>query len=397
MKRFQKMALSIVLVLLVLCIGLYTFAPHPPSTPKSVKTQAELEAYLNQLVASGSPPGLSVAIVKDGKLVYNRAFGLADGPRGVAATPETVYHWWSMTKIPTAIAILQLQEKGLLNLDDAVVKHLPWFDVVYPAADSPVISIRNLLRHSSGLPDTMPAMIGWVHADDNGRNQTELVRKFLPQYKTLNFKPGEKAVYSNLNYMVLGAVIEAVTGQSYESYVTENILQPLGMSQTAFVYSPAMAEHEAVGTLSVIHFYTPFLPVLLDTNTVIRERQGKMLWLQRVYIDATPSTGLIGSASDVGRFMLMYLNGGTLEGISILKPETVEMMTNTKPFYQAGLGWIVGQTSVGNYLEHTGGGPGFATFMRLYPEKNLGVAMLANGTDLDRSGLADLLAGIDWK
>lgn len=386
----------LVLLLFILVIGMYAFAPHPPATPKTVKDQAELEAYFERLVASGSPPGLSVVVVRDGEMVYNRAFGLADAPRNAAATPETVYHWWSMTKIPTAIAILQLQEKGLLDIDEAVVRYLPWFDVVYPSADSPTISIRDLLQHSSGLPDTTPAMIGWVHTDNDGRNQTELVRKILPEYNKLKFKPGEKAVYSNLNYMVLGAVIEAVTGQSYESYIAENILQPLGMSQTAFVYSPAMVEHEATGTLPVVHFYTPMLPALLDASVLIRERQGKMFWFNRVYIDTTPSTGLIGPAPDVARFMMAYLNDGMLDGASILEPETVSMMTNMEPLDGVGLGWMVSRDAAGLSLEHTGGGPGFATFMRLYPEKDLGVALLANGTDLDRSGLANLLASLDW-
>jgi CubicO group peptidase (beta-lactamase class C family) len=396
MKRLQKMVLIIVITLFVLGIGLYAFAPHPPAVPKQVNSQTELEAYFDRLVESGSPPGLSVVVVKNGQVIYNRAFGMADGPHGVAATPETVYHWWSMTKIPTAIAILQLQEKGLLSIDDAVVKYLPWFEVVYPSADSPVISIRNLLQHSSGLPDVVPAIIGWVHTDDAGRDQTALVKKFLPEYKTLKFKPGEKAVYSSLNYMVLGAVIEAVTGQSYESYITENILQPLGMFQTGFVYSPTMAEHEAAGTLPVVHFYTPLLPALLDTNVLIRERQGKMFWFKRVYIDATPSTGLIGPAPDVARLMLAYLNHGTLDDASVLNPESVALMTETAPLDGHGLGWFVSQNPNTFYLEHTGGGPGFATLMRLYPEKGLGVAILANGTDLDYSGLAGLLAGMNW-
>jgi D-alanyl-D-alanine carboxypeptidase len=377
---------------------LYTFAPHPPATPKSVKTQAELEAYLNQLVASGSPPGLSVAIVKDGKLVYNRAFGMADGPRGVAATPETVYHWWSMTKIPTAIAILQLQEKGLLKLDDPVIQHLPWFEVIYPTANSPAITLRHLLQHSSGLPDVVPAIFGWIHTDEAGRNQTELVRKFLPQYNKLNAVPGVKAAYSNFNYMVLGAVIEAVSGQSYETYIVDNILAPLGMSQTGFAYSPAMSAHEAAGSLPVVHLYTPMLPFLMDTKALIRERENKFFWFNRVYIDVTPSTGLIGSAPDVGRLMLAYLNQGTLDGVSILTPESVALMTNTPPVDGVcGLGWHVGQDPTdARDLEHTGGGPGFATLMRVYPEKGLGVALLANGTALDYAGLADLLAGVNW-
>lgn len=386
------MFIPILLILLVMTGGLYALAPHPLATPKQVKDRVELEAYLNQLIASDDPPGLSVVVVKDGKIVYDRAFGMADGPRSLAATPETVYHWWSITKIPTAVAILQLQEKGLLHIDDAIVKYLPWFDVTYPSADSPVVSIRHLLQHSSGLPDTMPAMIGWVHADDNGRNQTELVKKFLPQYKKLNFQPGEKAVYSNLNYMVLGAVIEAVSGKSYESYITENILQPLGMTQTGFVYSPSMVEHEAIGTLPLVHFYTPFLPALMDIKAVIRERQGKVFWFKRVYIDATPSTGLIGPAPDVARFMSAYLNGGKL----ILKPESIALMTQTPALDGQGLGWSVSRDPENFYLEHTGGGPGFATIMRLYTERHLGIAILANGTDLNRTSLVDMLAAFDW-
>ncbi len=396
MKRTRKVTLALVFIFLILGIGLYALAPHPPAMPRAVKDRSQLEAYLERLVASGGPPGLSVVVVKGGQIVYSRGFGFADAPRNVATTPETVYHWWSMTKTPTAVAILQLQEKGLLNIDDAVVQYLPWFDVACPSADCSPVSIRNLLQHSSGLPDPMPAMIGWVHYDDTGRGQTELVKKVLPEYKQLKFKPGEKAVYSNLNYMVLGAVIEAVTGQAYEDYITENILQSLGMSQTAFVYSSTMVEHEAVGTLPVVHLYTPMLPALLDTKTLIRERQGKLFWFNRVYIDATPSTGLIGPAPDVARFMLAFLNKGTLDGATILKPETVSLMMNTTPLNGVTLGWYVGQEPAGSYLEHIGGGPGFATFMRLYPEKNLGIAVLSNGTDLDRSGLANLLASLTW-
>jgi CubicO group peptidase (beta-lactamase class C family) len=392
------MILTLIVLVMLICGSLYAFAPHAPATPKQVNNQVELEAYLNRLVASGNPPGFSVVVVKEGQMVYNRAFGYADGPKQIAATPETVYHWWSMTKIPTAIAIMQLQEKGLLSIDDPVVKHLPWFEVVPPSASAPAITIRHLLQHSSGLPDAVPAIFGWVHSDDAGRNQTELVRKFLPQYNKLKSIPGEKAAYTNWGYVVLGAVIEAVSGQSYETYITENILQPLGMSRTGFVYSPAMAAHEAVGSLPVVHVYTPMLPFLLDTKALIRERQGQFFWFNRVYIDVTPSTGLIGSAPDVARLMLAYLNGGSLEGASILTPESVALMTNTPPVDKVcGLGWHMGQGPAdARYIEHTGGGPGFATLMRLYPEKNLGVALLANGTNLDSAGLANLLASLDW-
>jgi CubicO group peptidase (beta-lactamase class C family) len=392
----KKMLLSLVAVLFLLSVGLYAFAPHAPATPKKVENMAGLENYLQQLTASGNPPGLSVVVVRDGDVVYNKAFGFADGPRKLKATSDTVYHWWSMTKIPTAIAILQLKERGKLDLDDEVTKYLPWFDVKYPSTTDPAITIRHLLQHTSGLPDTIPAMIGWVHYDDTTYIQTDVLKKHLPEFNTLKFEPGTKAVYSNLNYMVLGAIIEAVSSQTYESYITENILQPLGMSHTSFLYTPEMAEHEATGTLPIVHFYTPLLPTLLDPRALIHERDGKLLWMNRFYIEATPSTGLIGSAPDVARLMMAYLQHGRLDGKSILLPESVSLLTNTAPIDGHGLGWFIGESNGERYIEHMGGGPGFATTMRLYPDAGLGIAILANGTDLDRAALADLLGSLKW-
>ena len=411
--RFIRPVARVVLVavgLMLAAVGVaYAFSPHPPSTPKQVKDLAQMETYLEKLVASGSPPGLSIAVVKDGQMVYNRAFGMADTPLNKPATVNTVYHWWSMTKIPTAMAILQLQERGLLQLDDAVEKHLPWFAVDYPAATSPRITLRHLLNHSSGLPDTVPAMIGWVHYEDETRSQTELVKRHLPTFRTLQFEPGSKAVYGNLNYMVLGAVIEAVSGRSYEQYISEEILQPLQMARSGFVYRAAMAEDEAAGTLPVAHFYTPLLPFLLDAKQLVRELAGGLFWMRRLYIDVTPSTGLIGSASDVARLMLAYLNGGELEGARILSPQSIALMNESShvlgegPNMAAytgghhGLGWyVIPEAEKRVRLQHHGGGPGFATTLRLYPEKGLGIVILANSTDLDRDGLADRLAELDW-
>jgi CubicO group peptidase (beta-lactamase class C family) len=194
----KKMLLSLLVVLVVVSVGLYAAAPHAPATPKQAMDTAELEAYLDRLVASGNPPGLSVAVVRDGEVVYENAFGYADGPRNIKATPETVYHWWSMTKIPTAIAILQLQEQGKLDLDDAVTKHLPWFDVKVLSTESQAITVRHLLQHSAGLPDPIPAMIGWVHYRNQTFEQTAVLKKYMPEFNTLEFEPGTQAVYSNL-------------------------------------------------------------------------------------------------------------------------------------------------------------------------------------------------------
>jgi CubicO group peptidase (beta-lactamase class C family) len=180
------------------------------------------------------------------------------------------------------------------------------------------------------------------------------------------------------------------------------------MMQTGFLYTPAQRPHEASGSQPVVHLYTPLLPFLLDPGALIRQRSGRTLWLNRVYIDPLPSSGLIGSAPDVARLLLAYLNEGELDGVRILSPQSVALMTHgsqlpgegpnmaTYEHGQHGLGWYAIPEGQRLRLQHHGGGPGFATTMRLYPQEGLGIAILANGTDLDRDGIADRLAQIDW-
>ena len=111
-------------------------------------------------------------------------------------------------------------------------------------------------------------------------------------------------------------------------------------------------------------------------------------------IDATPSTGLIGPAPDVARFLMAILNGGTLNRAQILSPESISRLIDSEPLDGWGLGWAVGESDSERYLEHMGGGPGFATTLRIYPESGVGIAILANGTDFDRQGLANLLGKV---
>jgi CubicO group peptidase (beta-lactamase class C family) len=142
LKKTGRIVGRVFVVVLVAAVGVALLRPKPPRPPATVTSVAELEAYLDALTAFGTPPGLSLAVVKEGQVVYQRGFGLADAPKQVAATPQTVYGWWSMTKLLTAAAALQLQEQGKLHIDDPVANHLPFFTVTYPSATSQPITIR---------------------------------------------------------------------------------------------------------------------------------------------------------------------------------------------------------------------------------------------------------------
>lgn len=382
----------IVLLIVVLIFSAVLFAVQPPKAPKSVASVGELETHLTALTASNVPPGLSVIVVKNDETLYANSFGMANGLEQIPASMDTTYHWWSMTKVPTAIAIMQLHEQGLLSIDDPVETHLPFFQMTYKGEPVQGITIRQLLNHTSGVPNVVPAIIGWVHYEDEIYDQTEQVKKYLPEYNQLLFTPGSDFTYTNLGYMILGAVIEAVSGQRYEEYIAENILTPAGMTSTGFLYSAEMAKHEADGSHPIAHIFTPMLPFLLDMNPLVKEQQGKILWLNRVYLDVTPSSGLIGSPRDVGLLMQSLL---TDELLLSADSKTAMLPTGDSPAERP-LGWAEYQLGERPYLQHMGGGPGFATIMRLYPQEGLGIAILANSTSLEANALADLFAGLDW-
>ncbi len=412
-KVLQIIGIIVAMLVILIIVGYFTLIAKPLETPDRVSNLAELEDFLDNLAGynADSPPGLSLVVVKDGEVVYQKGFGLADGPRNIPATPETVYQYWSMTKIPTALAILQLQEQGLLNIEDSVTDYLAFFEVEYPSASSEIITIRHLLNHSSGLSNNVPEIIGWIHHDgDPDWNQTDLIQEKLPDYAKLSYEPGSKGIYTNVGYMVLAAVIEAVSGQTYEQYVVEHILKPLEMNQTGFSYTDSMIAVEAAGAHPSVDFQTLLLPLVgVDTAPLIREKHDGILWFNHIYSDQNGPTGLIGSATDLARFVMAYLNGGELNGQRILSEESVAMMTHESHIIPGdtpdaaefdesfqGLGWVVVPTGNSFYLTHSGGGPGFSTNMQLYPDRNLGLVIMANGTYLDRDRILDLAASLDW-
>jgi CubicO group peptidase (beta-lactamase class C family) len=405
-----KLLGGVVLVLVLVVVGYVLLRPKPPQPPEAVASLGEAEAYLDELVESGTPPGLSLVVVKDGVIVYSRAFGLADGPNNIPATPETVYRFWSVTKISTAIAILQLHEGNLLNIDDPVADYLPFFDIVYPSDNSETITIRHLLNHSSGLPDNMPEVMGWMHTEEEDEprlDQVAFLEEAFPDYQELIFEPGDHAEYTNVGYMVLGAVVEVVSGQIYEDYVVEHIYQPLGMNHTNFVYTDEMLPYAAVGSHPRISFESFILPFLYENwGEFIREKTGGKMWFNRLYPHSDPPTGMVSTTTDLARLMLAYLNNGELDGAHVLSPETIEMMTYDshvvgvdngnvdRPFF--GLGWGIFPEGGRLYLDHGGGGPGFGTEVRIYPEESLGLAVVANDTTYDPELILDLFASLDW-
>lgn len=199
----------------------------------------------------------------------------------------------------------------------------------------------------------------------------------------------------------------------YEEYVVSHVLEPLGMVHTGFRYTGWMRAHEGVGSHAAANVQTLFLPVLDPPwpSGYIRAYDGGAIWFNRFLADSTPPTGLIGPASEMARLAEAILNRGQLDGRRILTRASVETMLNdhqvpagSSPELSAtgrddvrhGLAWFVVHDGGRLYYEHTGGGPGWAALMRIYPEDGLTVVLMSNGTVLPGTELADAIAKTAW-
>src|SRR5262245_19582056 len=177
---------------------------------------------------TGRTPGCAVGVVRDGKLVYEKAYGLADLEQGSRIGPDTVFHIASVSKQFTALAVLLLEKDGKLSLDDDVRKHLPELHDF-----GRMITLRHLLQHTSGLRDqwSLLTLAGWrmddVITDDD-------VFRLVCRQRELNFDPGARHLYSNTGYTLAARIVARVSGQTFPDFTRKRIFEPLGMSHTRF-------------------------------------------------------------------------------------------------------------------------------------------------------------------
>lgn len=212
--------------------------PPPGGRTGTLPGWAAVEQIFHQQVQAAAIVGGSILVVRDGNVVATTTEGYQDLNAKRPIDADTIFHWASITKTFTGIGIMQLRDRGLLSLDDPIVKFVPEFRAVHnPYGDIGQVTIRHMMTHSSGL--RAPT---WPWGGDKPWHPFEPTRwdqlvAMFP-YTELNFKPGTKYSYSNPGVIFLGRIIELLSGDDYEMYITKNILTPLGMHSSFFDRAP---------------------------------------------------------------------------------------------------------------------------------------------------------------
>jgi CubicO group peptidase (beta-lactamase class C family) len=344
-----------------------------------VTSLADLEAEVRQRVdkSSGS---ISIAVVDHGKIVYTYVYGPANPAAGIQADTETIYQMGSMTKMFTATAVMQQVEQGRVNLDAWPGEYVPEF----PAAWK--VTVRQLLDHSACLSEQPGlSLVNIALGPETFPPLQEVLTGYVRDLPGLGCEPGSISQYSNPHYLVLARIVEEVSGEPYDAYVLRHILAPLDMPSTTFELTAA-DERYANGTL----------PTTVADNLVasLNEYRGpgqEKLILDRgetyttlaLYRVLPPWGGLRGTPSEVTHFLQMHLHGGRYGDVQLLKPETVAAMQQTQTANDGsdlgvGLGWWPGEDASGTYVYHSGTAEGSNGTMRLYPDLDLGVVVMAN-------------------
>lgn len=364
--RRQKSALVL--------LGMLLATPSPASP--AVTTADETASAIIDSLSPANGPGIQYIIIGGNGTIFEHAAGSADIAQGIPLDLEHTLAAFSMTKPLTAIAVLQLVEQGTLGLDDSArtfVKH------PYPAE----ITIRQLLDHTAGLPDPIP--VTWVHlAEHHDRfDENAALAGILQKHGKPDSKPGERYRYSNIDYWLLGKVVEAASGQSYTAYVEQHLFRPLGLDNQTIGFTIATPPRHAKGYLAKYSFMNLLKGFVLDKETW-GEYEGRWLRIHDVYLNGPAFGGAIGSARAFSRILQDLLKQDSLllskSGKALLFEQ---QKARDGRLVEMTLGWHIGELDGQRYYFKEGGGAGFHCEMRIYPSSGLASVIMTNKTAFD--------------
>ena len=330
----------------------------------------QLDSVLEEIVAGWGIPGLGVGIVQKGEITYAQGFGVQSLETREPVTPDSIFCVASVAKCFTACAVMQLVEAGKIDPDAPIVKYLPYFrldDERYP-----LITIRQMLSHTSGMPDFSESEYDELvaHPEVDEAAPERLVRSLSS--RKMGAAPGERFMYSNIAYNVLGDLIAKISGQTFESYMKEHLLLPAGMPESTFFFPEVNCER-----LAVPHLRTPKMIV----NPVYPYHRA----------DA-PASFLHSTVIEMCHWCITCLNQGIYQGTRILTPASYELMWTPvaewgyPPLYEEiGLGWTLGHFEGVRTVSHGGMGFGWTDFLTLLPEKKGAAVILCNEESSARS------------
>jgi CubicO group peptidase (beta-lactamase class C family) len=351
----------------------------PTSSVETITSVDDVETMVSEVFEQTSIPGMAVAIVGPQGVIWSGGYGFADVEKGLPVTADTPFMLASVTKVFTGTSLMMAWEADGFDLDAPVNDWLP-FQVDNPKTEGEVITLRHLATHTSGLLDNY---VHYLAVYTESGDSPIALGDFLKGYFTpggewydadVNFAdwmPGTTPTYSNVGAALAGYMMEMLTGTPLDDYADAHLFGPLGMTNTHW----HLADFPDMSIIAV--------PYKADGTAL--EHYGYPTW---------PDGQLRSSANDLGRFLAAILNGGELDGVRILKPETIDaMLTPQIPEADPNQGWFWVVNTESGEAGHSGGDNGVSTNIGINRELGLGLILLTNSDSGDMGLVWGALAG----
>lgn len=322
-----------------------------------------LHEMLADFVENEQFPGLAVGIVRDNQILFTGEYGTANLSTGDPLIRSTLFHQASVSKTFVATAIMQLVERGKVDLDSPITHYLPYFKMEDERFRN--LSIRQLMNHTSGMPDEED--YAWDRPEYDEQSLERYV-KGVYRHKLLS-EPGVNFAYSNIGYEILGDMIAKVSGMSFEEYMKNNILEPIGMRSSSFLKLEIETHLAAPHVLGTSNGYGGYVSDVFPYNRA----HG-------------PSSTLYTNAEDMCQYLLMHQNRGTAgNGYQLLQSGSYDEMwkPHATTSYgqenaQIGLGWFLGEYKGLRIISHSGWDTGFLSNLFLLPDENIAISIMTN-------------------
>ncbi len=370
MKRDRIVIISIFIFILVFANNMAITSPEKNCNEidevLSIETKIKLTMKLLHI------PSITACVIKDNNIIYENSFGKSHFYLNKKADVNTIYDIGSISKTVTATAVLQLVEQDKIDLDENI-SHFFSYDIKNPNFPNVNITLRMLLAHQSSLSFDMDLIFSFYTFSDNS---TQWIKdriipdgKYYKQDNWRDYKPGDNLAYSNTGFIIAGAIIEKITGKNLDEYCKENIFDPLDMKNTSFNVNK------------------------LDKNRIARPYYhiGGPLYLPLFHYDLKSQSSFAGlrtTVLDLSKYLLMHINNGTYNKVTILNENTIKEMHRIQypdcvmPFFgynlSHGLGWITLTVDDESYEGYNGGALGYCCDMMIRRSDKAAIIMFSN-------------------
>jgi CubicO group peptidase (beta-lactamase class C family) len=349
----MKKNISILVFFLTIVLLYFNAAAENKIDPPTDVSQAEKVKKIDEIFSTlnkPDSPGAAIAVIEKGKLILEKGYGLANLEYDIPVTPSTVFHVASVSKQFTAMAIVLLEEDGILSIDDDIRKYLPELPDY-----GQKITIRNLLQHTSGIRDQWQTLgiAGWSLADVITQDQ---ILRMLFRQKELNFPPGTKHLYSNGGFTLLAEIVTRASGKAFPEFCMDRIFKPLGMKNT--------------------HFHQD-LTQIVPNRSYSYNKTGNGYAISPLNYANVGATSLFTTAGDLVKWLDNFRSPVICKPASIARMQEQCILSDGKKI-NYGMGISIDELNGIRMISHAGGDAGYRSFVAWFPDYELGIAVVTN-------------------